>query len=202
MRHVVMPGPVVRLPGGVPEPPRPRRLVAPAGSLEGRAPRVLGAQPGAVPIPSIAGAAEKEHPLTVEAGAAHAPERVHGPWRATRKGVDTREEVCELWSCDWLNRVPAVWPEGPEGSCPPDPHPLGALVGPRLPYLGRPRQSASFRPCRRLFRPPPFPVVNDIAWPTRATSFGRATRTRSCFPTMSAFARTSERTAAEAMISS
>ena len=76
-------------------------------------------------------------------------------------GGHTRGLVRVMGLREGLDCVPPVWPEGPEGSCPPDPHPLGALVGPRLPYLGRPRQSASFRPCRRLFRPPPFPVVND-----------------------------------------
>ena len=32
----------------------------------------------------------------VGAGAAHEPERVHRSWRATRKGVETREDLYEL----------------------------------------------------------------------------------------------------------
>src|SRR5262249_42893062 len=40
---------------------------------------------------------------------------------------DTREEMCELWSLGQAeSRLRALWPEGPEGSRPPGPHPLGA----------------------------------------------------------------------------
>src|SRR5262249_28106917 len=41
--------------------------------------------------------------------------------------MDTREEMCELWSLGQAeSRLRALWPEGPEGSRPPGPHPLGA----------------------------------------------------------------------------
>jgi hypothetical protein len=58
----------------------------------------MGAAPRAVPIAAIAAAAEEEDVTAVGVGADHEPERVHRSSRALRKGMDTREEMCELWS--------------------------------------------------------------------------------------------------------
>jgi hypothetical protein len=95
MRHILAPAPIAGLPGGVVHPAAPALLIPPAGGVEGRVPGPLGAGTGAIAIAPIADAAEEEHLLAVGAGAAHEAERVHGPWRATRKGVDTDAAVCE-----------------------------------------------------------------------------------------------------------
>ena len=160
MRHILAPGPIPGLPGRVVDPPPPTPLIPPAGGVEGRAPRALGAGARAIAIAPIADAAEEEHLLTVGAGAAHEPERVHGALRATRKGVDTREDVCELWAAGRAESRPRGSARGSGGVEPPGPHPLGALVGTGLPYLSRPRQPASY-PCRLLSRIPHFPELND-----------------------------------------
>ena len=94
MRHFFVLSPIVGLAGRVVDPSPPAPLIPPAGSLEGRASRAMGAGARAVAIASIADAAEEEHLLTVGASADHKPERVHGALRATRKGMDTREDLC------------------------------------------------------------------------------------------------------------
>ncbi len=92
----------------------------------------------------------------VGAGAAHEPERVHRPWRATRKGVETREDLYELAAGRARSRprglalrVRRVERHGP--------HPLGALVGIGLPCVGRLGNRlrltlAVYRPESRTFR--------------------------------------------------
>ena len=95
MRHILAPASIAGLPGGVVQPAAPALLIPPAGGVEGRVQGQLGAGTGAVAIAPIADAAEEEHLLAVGAGAAHEAERVHGPRRATRKGVDTDAAVCE-----------------------------------------------------------------------------------------------------------
>jgi hypothetical protein len=164
MRHLLTLGPIPCLPSGVVDPALPTPLIPPAGGVEGRAPCALGAGPGAVPIPAIAHAAEKEHLLTVGTGAAHEPERVHGPLRATRKGVDTREDLCDLWGCGkgWI-ASPRFGPRARRVE-PPGPHPLGALVGIGLPYVGRPGQPASSCLRRLLSRIPPFQEISDMVF--------------------------------------
>jgi hypothetical protein len=157
-----VPAPIPRLPTGVVDAAPPTPLIPLAGRVEGRAPGALGAGRGAVPIPAIAHAAEEEHLLTVAAGTAHEPERVHGSLRATRKGVDMCAEVCELWSLGPAESRPRGLARRSGGVEPPGPHPLGALVGTGLPYLDRPRQLASFPPRRLLSRIPPFQETNDI----------------------------------------
>ena len=96
MRHFFVLSPIVGLASRVVDPPPPAPLIPPTGRLEGRASRAMGAGPRAVAIAPIADAAEEEQPVTVRAGAEHQTERVHGALRATRKGVDTREDLCEL----------------------------------------------------------------------------------------------------------
>jgi hypothetical protein len=117
MRHFFAPTPIASLPGGVVDRAAPALLIAAAGGVESRAPRVLGTGTRAVAIAPIAAAAEKEHLLAGGAGAAHEPERVHGSLRATRKGVDTREDLCDLWGCGkgWI-ASPRFGPRAPEGS--------------------------------------------------------------------------------------
>jgi hypothetical protein len=97
MRHVLAPAPITGLPDGVVHPAAPAPLIAVPCGVERRAPGSLGAGTGAVAIAPIADAAEEEHLLTVGAGTAHEPERVHRSLRAIHKGVDTDAAVCELW---------------------------------------------------------------------------------------------------------
>ncbi len=98
MRHILVPPPVPGLASGVAEAAAPAVLIAPAGGVEGGAAGPVGTAPRAVPIAAIAAAAEKEDLAAVDAGADHEPERVHRSSRTLREGMDTREEMCELWS--------------------------------------------------------------------------------------------------------
>lgn len=98
MRHILVPPSIPGLARGVAEPAAPAVLIAPAGGVEGGAPGPVGTAPRTVAIAAIAVAAEKEDLAAVGASADHEPERVHRSSRTLRKGMDTREEICELWS--------------------------------------------------------------------------------------------------------
>jgi hypothetical protein len=167
MRHFFAPSPIVGLAGRMVDPPPPAPLIPPAGGLEGRAPRAMGAGPRAVAIAPITHAAEEEELVTVRAGAEHQTERVHGSLRATRKGVDTREDLCELRAAGRAGSRPRGLARGPGGIEPPGPHPLGALVGYRLPHFSRPRQPASLPLSRPLSRIRRLPVIDDRRGPRR-----------------------------------
>jgi hypothetical protein len=82
----------------VAEAAEPAELIAAAGGVERRAAGPVGAAPRAVPIAAIAAAAEEEDVVALGAGADHESERVHRSSRARRTGMDTREEMCKLWS--------------------------------------------------------------------------------------------------------
>jgi hypothetical protein len=162
MRHILVLDPIPRLPGRMVDPPPPTPRIPSAGGVEGRAPCALGTGSGAVPIPAIAHAAEKEHLLTVGTAAAHESERVHGSLPAARKGVDTREDLWDSWAAGRAGSRPRGSALGSGGVEPPGPHPLGALVGIDLPYVGRSGQPALFYPRRLPSRIPHSPEINDI----------------------------------------
>jgi hypothetical protein len=138
MRHFLVPRPVPGLAGRVAEPAAPAVLIASASVVEGRAPGARRTRPGAVAITSIADPAEIEHLPAVGAGADHQAERIHPSSRGLREGVDTREDVCELWGAGRAGSCPRDLARGPGGVEPPGPHPLGARVGTVLPRLSVP----------------------------------------------------------------
>jgi hypothetical protein len=96
MRHIFAPGPVSGLARGVAEAAGPAVLIASAGGVKRGAASPVGAAPRAVPVAAIAAAAEEEDVAAIGAGADHESERVHRSSRTLRKGMDTREEMCEL----------------------------------------------------------------------------------------------------------
>jgi hypothetical protein len=98
MRHILAPASIASLAGRVVDPTAPAPLIPPTRGVQGRAPGPVGAAARAVAIASIADPAQEEHLPTVDAGADHKTKRVHQSLRVARKGVDTRAEVCELWS--------------------------------------------------------------------------------------------------------
>lgn len=146
MRHILAPGAVPGLAGGVAEAAGPAVLIAAAGGVERGAAGPMGAAPRAVPIAPIAVAAEKEDLVTVAAGADHVPERVHRSSRARREGMDTREEICELWSLGLAeSRLARFGPRVRRGRAS-GPSPSRRPGGNGLPYGGRVRQPAVFPP--------------------------------------------------------
>ena len=98
MRHVLLPAAIPRLACGVVQAAAPAALIAPAGGVERGPSGPVGTAARAVAIATIAVTAEKEDLAAVAAGADHEPERVHRSSRTLREGMDTREEMCELWS--------------------------------------------------------------------------------------------------------
>jgi hypothetical protein len=123
MRHLLGPPPIPGLACGVVEPAAPAVLVAPAGGVEGGAAGPVGTTPRTVAIAAIAAAAEKEDLAAVDAGADHEPERVHRSSRTLRKGMDTREEMCELWSPGLAESHPRGLARGSGGVAPSGPSP-------------------------------------------------------------------------------
>jgi hypothetical protein len=151
MRHILVPTPIPGLASGVAETAAPAALIAPAGGVEGGAAGPVGTAPRAVAIAAIAAAAEEEDLTAVATGADHESERVHRSSRTLREGMDTREEMCELWIWDRLNRVSRGLARGSGGVEPSGPSPSRRPGGNGLPYGWRFRQPAL---------PPPFALQN------------------------------------------
>jgi hypothetical protein len=120
----------------------PAPLIAPAGGVQGGAAGPVGTAPRAVAIAAIAAAAEEEDLTAVATGADHESERVHRSSRTLREGMDTREEMCELWIWDRLNRVSRGLARGSGGVEPSGPSPSRRPGGNGLPYGWRFSQPA------------------------------------------------------------
>ena len=164
MRHILAPGAIPALTGGVVDPAPPALLVASAGRVEGGPPGPVGAVARAVAVAAIADAAEGKQSPTVGPGADHHAERVHRSSRARREGVDTREDLCELWSLGPAESRPRGLARGSGGGKPPGPHPLSAPVRIDLPHLtGRcnPAPAPCFASLRPVSRIPHFSRCND-----------------------------------------
>lgn len=151
MRHIFVPTPIPGLASGVVKPAAPAPLIAPAGGVEGGAAGPVGTAPRAVAIAAVAAAAEKEDLAAVDAGADHEPERVHRSLRAPRKGMDTREEMCESWSLGQAESRPRGLARGSGGVKPSGPSPSRRPGGTVYPTAG----GSGNRPC-----PPPLALQN------------------------------------------
>ncbi len=145
MRHVFAPRPIPGLAGGVVEAAAPAVLIALAGGVDGGAPRPLGTAPRAVAIAAIAPAAEEKDLAAVGAGADHEPERVHRPSRTLREGMDTRGEMCELWSLGPAESRPRGLARGSGGVEPSGPSP-SRRPGENRSTLSQPAEATGFTP--------------------------------------------------------
>ena len=93
MRHFLPPGPVARLACGVVQTPATAALVASAGGVERRPPRLLRTWRRAVAIAAIAVTAEEEDTAAVDARADHKPKGVQAPPRSGGRAGHSRGDM-------------------------------------------------------------------------------------------------------------